>query len=190
MQKNNHLENNAIYLRIIEYRIDFAYTRQAYFNSFIRISKQNKRIALMNTIMGLFAILISIFTLSALTYYLVLSLNEINIIYIVSGLSIISLIISIYLFRTKPNENSYLYLEMAETYSCLYKKTKNFEALCQSELEIDNDKLREKLNYFENEQEKLLKMSLEIRKEDYDLARENIINNKNYNYDNLDKEYT
>jgi len=190
MENMEQLKKNKIFMRIIEYRIDFAYTRQSYFNAFSRVNKQNKRIALLNNLLGLFSIFIAIFTLSALTLYLTRAAKEINIIYIVSGLSIISIIISIYLFSIKNPVNSSLYLDRAESYSVLYKRAKNFEAICQTGIEINNEKLREKLIYFENEQEKLLKLSLDIKKEDYDLAKEHIRNQKNYGYDEMDENNT
>lgn len=190
MENMEQLKKNKIFMRIIEYRIDFAYTRQSYFNAFSRVNKQNKRTALLNNLLGLFSILIAIFTLSALTLYLTRAAKEINIIYIVSGLSIISIIISIYLYSFKNPDNNNLYLDRAEAYSVLYKQAKNFEAICQTDLEIANEKLREKLVYFENEQEKLLKLSLDIKKEDYDLAKEQIRNRKNYGYDDLDENNT
>ncbi len=190
MGNNEQFFNNEIFKRIIEYRIDFAYTRQSLFNASSRINRKNKRIALRNQLLGLFSILISIFTLSALTLYLSQALNEIIILYIVSGLSIFSLMISIYLLSTKNPENSKLYLDKAEAYVILFKKIKNFEAICKSNIEITNEKLSEKLTYFENEQEKLLKISLDIKKEDYDLAKKQIRNRKNYGYDEVDENNT
>jgi len=136
------------------------------------------------------SILISIFTLSALTLYLNQVTKEVYIIYFVTAVSIVSLIISIYLLSVKESEHSRHYLERAELYSVLYKKAKNFEAIYQSEPGIHSDKLREKLSYFENEQEKLLKISLEIKKEDYDLAKVQIRTGKNYGYDEIDEENT
>ena len=190
MENIETLKENEIFKRIIEYRIDFAYTRTSYFNAYNRVNKQNKRIAIGNNLLGLFSIFISIFTLSALTIFLTMAIKEFNIIYIVSGLSIISIIITIYLHSSKNHVNSNLYLDRAEEYSVLYKKAKNFEAIYQAGLEITNEKLQEKLIYFENKQENLLKLSLEIKKEDYDLAKDQIRTHKNYLYDEIDKDNT
>jgi len=175
MENLKNLKQNELFARLIEYRIDFAYTRQAYYNAYNRVNNQNKRIVFRNKFLGLFSILISIITLSALTLFLTQETKEIRIISIVSGLSIISLIISIYLFSTKELVDSRPYLERAEAYSVLFKRAKNFEAFCKSEQEITNEKIWDKLLHFENEQEKLLKLSLEIRKDDFDLAKDNII---------------
>ncbi len=185
-----NLKQNELFARLIEYRIDFAYTRQAYFNAYDRVNRHNKWIDFRNKLLGLFSILISIFTLSALTIYLMRDAKEIGIINIVSCLSIISLIISIYLYSTNKPQDSSHYLERAEAYSILFKKVKNFEAFCKTDPEISSEKIWAKLLYFENEQEKLLKRPLEIKKVDFDLAKENIISKKNYEYNDEDREYT
>ena len=190
MNNQNKQKQNEIFERIIEYRIDFAYTRYSYFNAFKRVSKKNKRKAVERNLLGLFSILISIFTLSALTLYLSQVANEISIIYIVSGLSIISITISIYLYNAKVIINSSLYLDRAEAYSSLYKKVKNIEAAYHSGLIEDNERLYKELTFFANEQEKLLKISLEIKTEDYDLTKEEIRNKKNYGYDEIDENNT
>lgn len=190
MENLRNLNQNELFARLVEYRIDFAFTRQAYFNAYNRVNMHNKRIALRNKLLGLFSILISIFTLSALTIFLTQDAKEIRIINIVSGLSIISLIISIYLFSTNEPKSSSLYLDRAEAYSVLFKRVKNFEAFCKADPEISNEVIWEKLLHFENEQEKLLKLPLEIKKADFDLAKENIINKKNYEYNDNDREYT
>lgn len=185
-----NLKENELFARLIEYRIDFAYTRQAYFNAYLRVNRRNKRIACQNKILELISIAISIATLSALTLYLSKMTEEIIIIFIVSGLSIISLVISIYLFSFKEPINSNLFLERAEAYLILHKKAKNFEALCQADSEITNEKILEKLHFFENEQEKLIKIPLEIIGKDYALAKEQIRDRKNYGYDDVDKANT
>lgn len=190
MENLRTVKKNELFARLIEYRIDFAYTRQVYFNAYLRINKHNKRIAFRNKTLGLFSILISIFTLSALTFYLTQITKDISIISIVSGLSIISLIISIYLFSIKEPVNSNLFLERAEAYLVLHKKAKNFEAIYQSNLEITNERLQENLLFFENEQEKLMKLPLEIIDTDYELAKEQIRNRKNYGYDEVDENNT
>jgi len=190
MENTKELKQNELFARLIEYRIDFAYTRQAYFNAYNRVNRRKKRIVSRNNFLGLFSILISIFTLSALTLYLTQETKEIRIISIVSGLSIISIIISIYLFSTKGSVNSSIYLDRAEAYTALFKKVKNFEAIYHSDLEITDEILRDKLTFFENEQEKLLRLSLEIKKEDYDVAKEQIRNRKDYSYDDVDKTNT
>lgn len=190
MENLRNLKENELFTRLVEYRIDFAYTRQAYFNAFLRVNRQNKRTVFLNKSLGLFSILISIFTLSALTLYLTHTTKDNGIITIVSGLSIISLIISIYLFSIKNPENGNLFLERAEAYLALHKKAKNFEAICQSNLDISNDILQEKLLFFEKEQEKLIKLSPEIIDRDYDLAKIQIRSRKNYGYDEVDENNT
>ncbi len=190
MENVNELKRNKLFARLIEYRIDFAYTRHAFFNAYIRINKQNISLTFRNKILGLISILISIFTLSALTTYLTQTTKDANIIFVVSGLSIISLTISIYLFSIKEPVNSNLFLERAEAYLILHKKAKNFEAIYLSNSEITNERLQEQLLFFENEQEKLTKLSLEILDIDYELAKGQIRNQKNYGYDEVDEENT
>jgi len=190
MENLKNLKQNELFARLIEYRIDFAYTRQVYFNAFLRVNKQNKKIESRHKLFGFLSILISIITLSALTFYLSQAIKSNNIIFIVSGLSIISLAISIYLFSIKGPVNSNLFLERAEAYLILHKKAKNFEAICQADSKITNEKVHEKLLYFENEQEKLIKLPLEIIEKDYALAKEQIRNRKNYGYDEVDENNT
>ena len=78
---------------------------------------------------------------------------------------------------------------MAESYSILYKKIKNYEAKYNCGLENTFEDVRENLSYFETEQEKLMKNSLEIKPEDYSLAQEQI-RKGNYGYSEIDYKNT
>lgn len=164
---------NKLLERILQYRIDFAYSKQNAYNAYKRISEKNVNLRRSTHLMNIISIALSVLTLSSLMVFLSLKTNHDIYIYISTLLSVVSLIITVHLLNSSEEVNALPYLIRAEEYSILYKKAKNIEALYFTGKECDLD---EAIKHFEAEVAKISMTPLIFSQQDFEATKIQIKN--------------
>ena len=164
---------NKLLERLVQYRIDFAYSKQNAYNAYKRTSAKNSKIKSNIHQLNIGSIALSVLTLSSLTVFLSLHTNDTIYIYISTLLSVISLIITVHLLNSSDEMNALPYLIRAEEYSILYKKAKNYEALYSAGKQAN---LEEIVKHFETEVEKISITPLIFLQEDFEATKGQIKN--------------
>ncbi len=159
--------------RLIDYRVDFAYTMKANYNAYDRLVASDKSVIKVRKLIEICAIVFSILTVSTLTFYLNGKYDTMTSIYCATLFSILSLILSIYLAATKSPANRGMYMVKAEEYKRLYKMVKNIEAGIKDGV-ILLPQLMEKINLLELESSRIANIHLKYEQADYSKAKEQI----------------
>lgn len=166
------IQESNQFKRLQQFRVDFAYSKNLYFNAAGRLETQYKCAEKTSQILNLVAAGLAIFTLTALQLYL----NEVlqkSSIYVISGISFISVLISIYLFFHKNDKIYLAYYQRANDYLYIYKQVKNLEAKILDN-QVSIDKLNEMLDKVNEDQKNLNAVQLPTTQSDYESAKKQI----------------
>ena len=122
------MDGEAMYTRLKEYRIDFAYTAGNYYAASHRLKALFKKKEKLSKSFNISSAALGIMSLTALQLFILNSLEKQIAILIASGFTFLSIIISLGLFFYKNPEKYIAYHNRAEEYLMLYKLVKDNEA--------------------------------------------------------------
>jgi ADP-dependent phosphofructokinase/glucokinase len=162
-------QQNDLVRRIIEYRVDFCYSKQSFFAAAKRIRTENNKRFIIRRSLNIAALTLAFLTASGVAFYFT-KINEDGTVIAMGFFSVISLSISIYLIIENKEENADDYIRAAEDYLELYKHLKNIEAKVKSG-QISDEELAREIDIIEYKQLKISSRMLITTDEDYSVGK-------------------
>jgi hypothetical protein len=166
----NKINNSEVYQRLRECRVDFSYSKNSFYNGYLRLEIEKEKQEKNKKIIDCISIALSIFTISAIAVYLTNSYKDIAV--IVIGLSsLFSILLSIFNIINNKEIDSQSFKKAADNYLMLYKKTKNIEASVIDNL-LTPTEINQTLKNIHDSQDILVKIiNVVTTREDYAKAK-------------------
>ena len=179
------MDNDAMFTRLKEYRIDFAFTLGNYYAASQRLKKLYKKKEKFSQYLNIIAAGLGIMSLTALQLFIINTLDKNFAVLFASGMSFVSVIIAMWLFFHKNPDTYISYHNRAEDYLILYKQVKDSEAQ-YVDGKLTSEQLAYELVRLNAAQERINMVPLtDITDEDYKKTVESI-NNGSRTYSELD----
>lgn len=166
------MKNQKLKTRIEQYRVDIAYTKEAYYSAFFRLSKEQKQKMLIRRWLSFSTIIFGVVTLSGLIN-MVFGIEESRLTIVATVFSALSLLISIYLTGLERIDDPHPYLQRADSFTVFYKWIKTKEASLD---EANTAEIEGIIKALERKYQIVGTNPLPLEFEDYKKALENIKN--------------
>lgn len=168
----NFMNSQNTLKRLMECRVDFAYTKGNYFAAARRLKKEYNKKENLSRFLNIVAAGLAIFLLTALQLYISEKMGK-SAIYVASLFAFASVIISLYLFFHKNPEIYIVYHTRGEEYLALYKYAKHIEAKFADGI-LTPEQLSTELGKIENDERRLTAIPLPVTENDRAISKKGI----------------
>jgi biopolymer transport protein ExbB/TolQ len=177
IKKEATMTATHLYERLLQYRVDFAYSKNTYFAASARLKTEFEKKDRLSRNLNIIATIISIVVITNLMLYLEEIVGK-GAVYIASGIALISIVITLYLFFFKNPEKHLEYFQRANEYLALFKQARDLEAKYQDGI-TNGDQLSIEIEKLHQAQQKLNANSLPTTDSDYETGKKGIMEGQN-----------